>query len=372
TGTGGGAVFSPDRRFNAYQAGFDASWEIDVFGGQRRAVEAAEADLESTIENQRFVLVSLLGEIGRDYVEVRRLQRQLDITRNNAKLQRDTADLTRKRVTAGLNSELDAKRSEAQASFTEAQIPALDRDLAFAVHRLGVLVGQGPGALRQQLAESRPIPQAKAALHVGIPSELLRRRPDIRRAERDLAAATARIGAATADLYPKFELVGTVGLASLQSKNFFNGDSLFASISPQLSWPVFAGGRIKANIEAVSAREEQAFIRYEQTVLGSLEEVENAIVAYAREQTRRTSLADAASAQRRAVELVRDRFRQGLVDFLDVLDAERALNVAENDLVQSHALVTESLIALYKALGGGWDVDAIEAETRPASRPVEP
>jgi outer membrane protein, multidrug efflux system len=355
-GGGGGAAFSPDPEYDLYQAGFDASWEIDVFGGVRRSVEAADADIEASIEDRRSVLVTLLGEVGSVYIDVRRLQRQLAITRDNLRSQRETARLTRTRFDAGVNSELDVTRAEAQASTTASQIPALERDLSHAVYRLGVLLGRAPGALGDELAQEAPIPRASSAVKVGLPSDLLLRRPDIRRAERELAAATARIGAATAKLYPRFSLTGSLGLSSLEASHFAEHDSWFGSIGPSLRWPIFAGGRIRAGIEVQNARQEQALARFEAAVLTGLEDVENALVSYSRERVRRESLAEAAASNRRAVEIVRSRFTTGLIPFLDVLEAERSLNDSENDLAASEAAVSSSLVALYKALGGGWEV----------------
>ena len=218
-----------------------------------------------------------------------------------------------------------------------------------------MLLGIQPGALWAELSAEAPIPALPPEARVGLPSELLRRRPDIRRAERQLAAANAEIGVATADLYPRFSLSGVFGVTSISASDWFSAPSRFWSIGPTIRWPVFDAGRIRANIEVRTARQEQALTQYEKTVLTAFEDVENALVSYAKEQTRYRSLTDAVVANRRALALADDLYKNGLVDFLNVLDSQRALNAAENDLAQSEATMSTNLVALYKALGGGWE-----------------
>jgi multidrug efflux system outer membrane protein len=338
-----------------FQTGFDASWEIDLFGGVRRSIEAADADLASSQESLRDTLVSLLAEVARNYVEVSGFQRRLAIARENLQAQRDTLELTRARFNAGLTSELDVEQAASQLATTRSQIPPLETSLKQGVHRLGVLIGQAPGALLEELSTAAPIPTAPPEVPVGLPAELLRRRPDIRRAERQLAAATARIGVAEADLYPKLSLTGSLGLESLQLTDLPKGASRFWAVGPTVSWPIFDAGRIRANIAAQDARTDQQFSTYQQTVMTALEEVENALVAYSREQARRTQLMEAAEANRRAVALATDLYRNGLGTFLNVLDSERVLFASQSDLAQSQATVSTDVVALYKALGGGWE-----------------
>ncbi len=355
---GGEPVLLGAQPENVFQAGFDASWELDLFGGTRRSVEAARADLEASFYDRSDVLLSLLAEMARSYVELRGFQRQLDVARNNLLAQQDILELVRARYRGGLATDLDVARAEAQVKTTAAQIPALETSYKAALHSLGVLLGQPPGALADELRASEPVPVAPPKLPADLPSDLLRQRPDVRRAERQLAAATARVGVAIAKLYPKFSLVGTAGLESLAASDFFNSSSKLWSIGPSITWPIFRGGQIIATIEVRDAQEQQALITYRQMILNGLEEVENAIVGYTRERDRRETLADAAAANRRAAALARDLYLGGLSDFLTVLEAQRNLLQTQSELVQSGAAESVDLVTLYKALGGGWEAAA--------------
>jgi multidrug efflux system outer membrane protein len=340
-----------------YQAGFDASWEIDVFGGTRRSVESAAAEEEAAIEDLRDVRVILLADVARNYAELRGFQTQLAIARQNVDAQEKTLELTRARLGAGRATDLDVARAEALVATTASAVPALETAIRLSIHRLGLLLGLEPGALGAELSEAKPIPKAPAEIPVGLPTDLLRRRPDIRRSERELAAATARIGAATADLYPRFFLTGAFGLESVKASDFLTASSRQWSVGPQVQWALFQGGRIRAQIEVHNARQEQAAIGFERSLLGALKDVEDALVLHAKEQVRRRTLALAVASQERAVNLAEQRYAQGLVDFLNVLDAERQLYVAQDALVQSDRAVVTDAIALYKAVGGGWTVD---------------
>ena len=351
--------FGPFPRYrNEYNGAFDASWEIDLFGGARRGYEAAVADVEASFEDRRAVLVSLLGEVARNYVSARGFQRQLAVLRDNVRSAQGTVDLTKARLTAGVATALDVARAESQLAASASLIPGTEGALMQSVHRLGVLLGAEPNALREEMGPEGPIPAAPARVIVGLPSDLLARRPDVRRAERQLAAATARIGLATAELYPRISLTGTFGLDSIGSGDFFKWGSRAWSLGPTLRWPVFAGGRIRANIEVQDARAEQAAIAYERTFLTALEDVENALVAYLREGDRRRSLEEEVAADRRAVELAEDLYRKGLASFLEVLEAQRSLYAAQAEVARSEAAVTLDLVSLYKALGGGWETAA--------------
>jgi len=337
-----------------YTADFDAGWELDVFGGVRRSVEAAQASFEATQEDLYNVLVSLLAEVALNYVEVRTFQARLAVTEANIKTQQETYDLNQSRYEAGIIDELPVQQSLRILESSRSQIPALKTGLEAAKNRLAVLLGEQPGKLHRELAVKRPIPELPATVVVGIPAETLRHRPDIRRAERNLAAQTARIGVATADLYPKFRLFGTIGLESLSSGDFFEWASRTWTIGPGVSWNIFHGGAIRQNIEVQTARQEQALIQYEAAVLRALEEVENILVAYAKEQLRRESLAKAATAAQRAALVAQDQYQAGLVDFNNVLDAQRSLLILQDELNQSDGAVITNLVRLYKALGGGW------------------
>jgi NodT family efflux transporter outer membrane factor (OMF) lipoprotein len=234
------------------------------------------------------------------------------------------------------------------------------------MHRLAVLLGQQPGALIAELSPESPIPGTPPEVPVGLPSELLRRRPDIRAAERDVAAANARIGQATAELYPRFFITGNIGLSSTKFSNFFDSSSVFWGVGPSFTWSLFQGGRIRANIAVQDSRTKQALAGYQQTILLALEETENAMVRYAREQTRMLSLAEAVDANLRAVDLSNQLYTRGLTAFLNVIEAQRALYLTQDELVQSEAAVTTNLIALYKSLGGGWDYGSNSAATQTA------
>jgi NodT family efflux transporter outer membrane factor (OMF) lipoprotein len=353
---------------NLFNAGFDMNWELDVFGGNRRAVEAAKADLGSTEEFGRGTRITVLADVGLNYLDLRGLQKQLAVARDNLRLQEQTLTLTRDRYRAGLASELDTSRAEAQVADTRSQIPLLEQDIQRSIHRLSILLGKNPAELESRLSEPAPIPPAAPCIPVGLPSDLLRRRPDIRQAEQDVAAATARIGVATADLFPKFYLTGTAGLESLNASDFVTAGSRFWSIGPSVKWPIFTAGRIRQNIKVQNARQEQTLIRYGQTVLTSLEEVENALVACGKEQEHHQSLGQSETANLRAVQLANERYRSGLVDFLNVLETQRSLLVVQDSLARSERTMGQNIVRLYKALGGGWEEETQVAGLQPKTR----
>ena len=348
-----------------FSLGADMTWEIDIFGGTRRAIEASQGDLEASVESSRDVLVTVLAEVGLSFLDLRGAQKQLAVARANLQAQEQTLALTRDRLQAGLANELDAARAEAQVSTTRSQIPPLEELEQRAIHRLGVLLGKTPGELEPELSTAAPIPGGPPRVPVGLPSDLLRQRPDIRHAERQLASATARIGVATADLFPKFYLTGAAGLQSVETSDLFDGGSRFWSFGPSIRWPIFTAGKIRQNIRVQDARQEQALLRYEQAVLIALEEVENALVAFGQEQERYEALTASEQASRRAAVLANDRYRGGLVDFLDVLEADRALLAAQDSVAQSERHLSQNLVRLYRALGGGWkDGSKSHAESR--------
>ncbi|MCC6661869.1 MAG: efflux transporter outer membrane subunit [Phycisphaerales bacterium] len=361
--TFGGQGGGPGEESEFYEVGFDATWELDVFGRVRRAVEAADADIGSAVESRRDARVVLVSEVARNYAEYRSAQARLEIARRNVTSQQDTYTLAQDRLRAGLSGELDSAQSLAQLEETRSRIPVLLTTLKKTAFRLDVLLAQPPGTLMPELEAGAPVPPAPDTIPVGVPAELLRRRPDIRRAERNLAAATARIGVATADLYPRFTLGGSFGLESDHFADLFDTDSRTWSVGPlAVRWPVFDAGRIRSNIRVMEARQEQALIAYERSVLNAYEEVAGALVAYARVREQRESLARAVDAGQRAVELARDLWSRGLTDFLNVLNSQRALYQLQDQLALSDAEATTSLVALYKALGGGWEPPPPEAE----------
>jgi NodT family efflux transporter outer membrane factor (OMF) lipoprotein len=341
---------------DVWQVGFDATWEIDIFGRRDRAVEAADAAVDAAIESRRDALVTLLGEVARNYVELRGVQRQIALTRQNLASQRETAELTRIRSGAGLAGELDVARSEAQAATTASQIPALETRVRAAIHRLGVLLGTTPGALARELEPEAPLFDPPATIATGLPSELLRRRPDVRRAERELAEATAITAAATADLFPRLQLGASIGQAAESFGDLFKSGSTVWSIGGGLTAPIFHGGSLQATVEAADARRDQARFAYQQRVLDALNEVEDSLSAVARQRERVTTLQSAVDSNRRAVTLASDLYRRGLTSFFDVLDAQRALFVTESALAEGMTDLGAQTVALYKALGGGWEI----------------
>ncbi len=337
-----------------YSAGFDASWELDVFGGVKRSVESAQAELEATQENFNDLQVTLLAEVALNYVEVRTYQSRLDVSRANIKIQLESYELNDSRFQAGIIGELAVQESLRILESSRSQIPALEAGLDAAKNRLAVLLGENPGNLHEELAATQPLPSLPLSIAVGIPAETLRHRPDIRRAERELAAQTARIGVATADLYPKFRLFGTLGLEALSVGDLLQTSSKTWGLGPRVTWNLFDAGAIRQNIEIQNTRQEQALIHYELTILRALEEVENALVAYATEQQRRDLITNAAVAAERAAELADDQYQAGLVNFNNVLDAQRALLILRDELARSNGTSISNLVRLYKALGGGW------------------
>jgi multidrug efflux system outer membrane protein len=341
---------------SVYQFGFDSSWEIDFFGGRRRALEAATADVAAVGEARRDTIVSLLAEVARNYTELRGFQRRLDITNRNITLQQDSLELTRVRADAGLGTQFDVERQAAQLDSTRALVPALQAAEIQTIHRLGVLVGEEPGSLLKELTEAKPLPAAPPAVPVGLPGDLLKRRPDIREADSRVAAETARVGVARADLFPKILLTGAMGRQGTEPAGLTLGAGNFFAIGPQITLPIFTGGKIRGNIEAQKQRLDQALTEYQSAVLRSLEETEDALVAYGHEKDRDEKLAAAVEASRDATMLANELYTRGLSDFLSVLDAQRQQLSAEDDLAQSDTLVITNLIALYKALGGGWEV----------------
>jgi len=350
--------FEPEH--NLFLVGLDASWELDIWGRVRRSVEAADATLEAAEDNRRDVLVIVLAEVARNFVEVRAVQERLLIAQDNIQAQQDVVDLTRARLDAGLATEVDVSQARALLATTQAQVPALQAARDQAIHRLAVLIGDAPATLLDELHRIDRIPAAPPSVPIGLPSDLIRRRPDVRRAERELATATALIGVATADLFPRFSLIGTLGVSAIDAGEVFTGASRFSSIGPQMVWPIFAGGRIRANIRVQEAREEAVLARYEQVVLRALQETEDALVAYGEEHARRQRLTEAVDASQLALSLSRELYVRGLVDFLTVLDNQRSLYAAQDQRVQSEQTLSVSLIALYKALGGGWETTEMQ------------
>ena len=337
-----------------FNAGFDASWEIDVFGKIRRGIEAATAELEASEEGYHGVLVSLVSETASNYVRLRTLQQQLEIVYRNLELQERVLGILEDQEAAGLIGSLRVQQSRYNIESVRARIPEYKISIEETLNTLAILLGELPGTLHEELSTPGPIPVPAVEIAIGIPADILRRRPDIRNAERMLAAQTARVGVATADLYPVFRLSGFLGMTATSTDAFFSDNSPTASITPFVSVPVFNRGEIRDQIEIQSAIQERYLIEYETTVLDAIKEVRDAIIAYGEEHKRFQILDRGADQARSALETVSEQYDSGLVNFLDVLDAQRALLLFEENRVGSRGNVTQDLIRLYKALGGGW------------------
>lgn len=347
-----------------YQAGFDASWEVDLFGKNQRGAEAAGYGVEAADEQLRLALLTLVGDVASNYVTARGFQARIALAQSTANAQRETTELTRTRLEVGTTSGLDLARATGLTRTTEAAIPSLEVSYAEAVHRLSVLTGRAPGDLTDRMKRRAPIPRPKLPMPVGIPADILLTRPDVRQAERLLAQATARIGRAEASRYPAISLTGNIATTGLKVGDLAKDSSIGWSFGPTLNIPLFNGGRLQAAVEIEQAQRDRNFIGYRSAVLKALEEVENALIALAQERVRYGKLAASVEAYRQAATLSRALYRSGSTDFLSVLDAERSLYTAEDALVQSRITLSNSFIALNKALGGGWDgfVDASKPE----------
>jgi NodT family efflux transporter outer membrane factor (OMF) lipoprotein len=342
---------------NLYQAGFDAAWEIDVFGGQRRNVESADANVQASTEGVSLAQVTLAAEVALNYVQLRGYQQQIVVAQKNLKSMRDTALITRQKAKAGFDCDLDIANADANVATTEATIPVFETSAQQSIYALSVLLARPPADLIEQLTPTDKIPGVPPQVPAGLPSDLLRRRPDIRQAEAQLHAAKAQIGVATADLFPKFSLTGTVSWQSNLLNAWWVAASRTYSFGPSVTWPIFQGGAIVSNIRVQEALTDQAFITYRKTVLGAFQDVENALIAFTKEQEHYKSLKDSVAANTIAVDLSLKLYKEGLLEFLNVLVAQRSLFTAENALVQSNCNITSDLIALYKALGGGWETN---------------
>jgi multidrug efflux system outer membrane protein len=351
------AVLLPSRSETFYDAGFDAIWELDLFGRVRRGIEATSAQAESAEASLRDAQVIVVAEVARTYLELRGQQGRLAVARKNVENQRESLNLAVVRLDAGRGTELDTSRAQAQLNITLASIAPLEAEVASSIHRLSVLTGRQPIELRDRLIAPRDLPAVPAVAAVGNPTDLLRRRPDIRVAERNLAAATARIGVAVGDLFPVVSFAGTVGFTAGRTGDLGQSGTDTYLIAPGITWAAFDLGRVRTRITGARAQADGALAGYEKAVLGALEETETALVFHARAKERLTYITAAADASASASRLARARYEGGISDFLQVLDAERTQLEAEDALAQSRTDVATSLVAVFKALGGAW-VDA--------------
>ncbi|MGO8801412.1 MAG: efflux transporter outer membrane subunit [Roseiarcus sp.] len=351
-GSGAAPAIAP---INEYTTGFDASWELDLWGRVRRQIEAADAQTEETEEQRRDTLVSVLAEVARDYIQLRGAQALLNNANENLKVEQSLLDLTQTRQEKGLTTGLDVENAAAQVEGVRAQIPAFEQQEAQEINALSLLLDLPPNALRGELVRARAVPPTPARVPIGVPSELARRRPDIRLAEEKLHEQTADIGVAVASFYPSLQLNGTLVLDALDFNNLFKASSLQYAAGPSLTVPLFEGGRLTSQLELRKAQQQEAAIAYHKTVLQAWHDVVNALVAYRTEQERRSRLASQIEHSKEALTLARARYNDGVADFTTVLDTARTVLQAQEQYVQSTVNVSTDLVQLYKALGGGWE-----------------
>ena len=363
-GVSGGGL----KPFDLFQGGFDASWEVDLWGGVQRSVESSTAASEAANEATRSALLSSLAEVARDYIQLRGVQAQLQIARDNVRTAQQSLNLTQQRAAGGVTTDLDVANASAQLRTTLSQIPTLEQEEAQLINALSLLLGQPPNALRAELQVVKPVPPVPPRVPVGLPSELARRRPDIRQAEAQLHASTADIGVAQANFYPSINLTGSFGLQALQFHKVFDINSKQYAVGPGLTIPIFQGGQLRSTLQLREAQAQEAAVNFQRTVLQAWHDVDNALTAYQAEQTRRDELVRAVSDNQRALTLAQSRYQQGVTDFLTVLDSERSLLSAQLQLAESTTTVSSNLVALYKALGGGWEIDMPERKTAAVTR----
>ena len=342
---------------NLFQPGFDANWELDIFGGTRRAVEAADASYDASQGDLRDALVSLQAEVARNYMELRGNQRRYAVALENIAGQQKTVDLIQGRLQMGLANELDLANARTELAMTQAQVPTLQTSIRQAMYQLAILIGQPPASLIAELSREDNIPSLPRRIPISMPSDLLRQRPDIRAVERRLAAATAGIGVATADLFPRFSLSALVGLQGIDLSSLVTSGSRYWSVGPAMNLSLFDQGRARAGIEISTAQRDAALAVYEKTVLTALAETEGALTAFSREQETRQSLAEAVISGKKAVTIAGGLYTSGLTDFLHVLQSEHALYQSQDQLVQSDQRLALDMVALFKALGGDWKTE---------------
>ena len=361
-----------------YRSGLDSSWEIDLFGANRRAVEAAKYGLDGAKEDMRATMLTLIGDVATNYAEIRGLQQQIALAERTAVAQRRTAQLTKDKFSAGAVSQLDVSNAEGQAATTEAGIPQMQANLATTIHRLSVLTGQSPTALNDIMAKTGKIPEPEWPIPAGVPADILLTRPDVRLAERQYAQATARIGQKEAQRYPSLTLTGNISTAATQPGELGKSSSISWSVGPGISVPIFEGGQRIAAVEVARAQRDQSFVAYRSSVLTALEDVENALVSMKKEKERSAKLAVAANSYSKALTLSRSLYQSGNTSFLELLNAERSHYSSEQSLIESRVSITKDYISLMKALGGGWNGEVddkkpeiVDGYTGPHIRKVE-
>lgn len=340
--------------FDIYQLGLGASWTLDLFGTQRRSLEAANAGMQAAVEGAHAAVLSMVSDVAASYIDLRGAQSRRSILERSLATQRDLLQLTRDRRNAGLTSDLDVENATAEVGTTEAEVPLADREITVDINELSRLMAKPPEALRAQLERAQPVPAVPPVVPIGLPSDLARRRPDIRQAEANLHAATAEIGVAVSNYFPQLTLTAEGGFQSQGVSKLIETASRFATLGPAVELPIFEGGRLRATVKLQRLKAKEAAVVYAQTVLAALNQVENALAAYGSDQARRASLETAATASRNARLLARERYQSGVASFIDVLDAERTEEQSELALADATTAVSADLVQLYRALGGGW------------------
>lgn len=343
---------APDIRYNLFELGFDTLWEVDLFGRQQRRLEAASADLDAAKDAYSQTLVTLTADLARSYIEYRSFQNQLRITRSNLEAQRHMLKLTERLFEEGVGTRHDVVRARAQTETTAAQIPALEAGLIATLRQLEALVGRQPGSLAADLDEPGTVPAAPGREILASPAAVIRHRPDLRIAERRLAAATALHGSAIAELFPKLSLSAFLGFRNTDLESLFKSAAFSYGTAANLMQPLLNFGRIRAGIDLAEARQQEAYLVYEKAVLEALRETETALTRYLKEELRRQTLTRAVADQHESVRLSQMRYQEGVISFLDVLDAQRALYASDIELARSEAAAATNLIAVYKSLGG--------------------
>ncbi|MGH8289125.1 MAG: efflux transporter outer membrane subunit [Steroidobacteraceae bacterium] len=340
--------------FNEYQLGLGASWTLDLFGTARRSIEAANAEMQAAVEGEHAALLSMVSDVAATYIDLRGAQLQRAILERSLATQRDLLQLTRDRRNAGLTSDLDVENATAEVGTTEAQVPLADRQITVDINQLSQLMAKPPEALRAELGTAQRVPPAPPVVPIGLPSDLARRRPDIREAEANLHAATAEIGVAVSNYFPQLTLTAAGGYQSEGLSALIETASRFATLGPAIELPIFEGGRLRTRVRLQRLKAKEAAVVYAQTVLTALNQVEDALAAYGSDQSRRASLQMAVTASREARLLARQRYQSGVASFIDVLDAERTEEQNALALAQANTAVSADLVQLYRALGGGW------------------
>jgi len=353
-----------------YSAGFDATWELDIFGGTRRAMQAAAANTEASLWGLRDAEVTLTAEIATDYLALRAAQARITLTQNEWNDQQALFNIIRARAQAGFVTQLDVNQQRTLLATTQAEIPALQAEVAVMAHAIAVLLGQQPENLANELGAAATLPSVPTTLPVGLPSDLLRRRPDVREAERQLASATAQVGVAVADLYPKVDLIGLASFTSNHLSNLLTPASFGTIGLAQISWPIFEAGKIHANIRADEEQQLQAYLAYQKSVLAALQDAEDALARYTAEQRRWQATNEAAIAATSSVAIASAQYRTGLIPYINVLTAQTNSLSTKDQLVQSQQALATDLASLFKALGGGWSENYMNPDVRPRI-PVE-